>query len=95
MKNYYNIVAIWPHHVILLVIISNNILLSLPIAFIYCFVFNSSSFQYIKPHLSIVGNQLSYIVLLKSASAAILFIWKCFFRHLTAILIFIYQHPIC
>ena len=38
------------YQVILLVIISNNILLSLPIVFIYHFVFNDLFFQYTKSH---------------------------------------------
>ena len=77
--------AVWPRHMILLVITSNNIPLNLPIVFIYHFVLNGSSFQYTNPHLSIVGNWLSYIVLLQNALAAILFIRKCSFRYPTAV----------
>ena len=77
-----------------LIILSNNILLSLPIALTYQLVSNSSSFQYTKPHSSIVGNRLSYIVLLRSALAAIIFVRKRFFRHLTMVLIFTHQYPI-
>ena len=87
---YYNIVAMWPCHMILLVIISNNIPPSLPIALTYNLIPDGSSFQYTKPHSSIVENWLSYIVLLKSAPAAILFDGKHSLYHLTAVLIPIY-----
>ena len=84
--------AIWPYYLISLVIISSNIPLNLPIALIYHLVPNDSSFWYIKPHLSIVRNWFSYIVLLGSASAAISFIEKRFFRYLTMVLISTHQH---
>ena len=61
---------------ILLVIISNNILLDLPIIFIYHFVLDSLSFQYTKSHLFIIENCFFYIILLKNALAIILFIEK-------------------
>ena len=57
--------ATWPCHVILLIIISNNISLSLPIVLTYHFFPDGSSFWYTKPHLSIIGNWLSFIALLK------------------------------
>ena len=82
-----------PHHVISLVIPPNNILLNPPIALTYCL--DSSPYQYTKPHSSIIGNQPSYIALLRSLQAAILFVGKCFFRHLTAISISTHQYPIC
>ena len=64
--------ATWPHYVILLIIISNNILLSSLIAPTYYFIFIGLHFQYTKAHPSIIGNWLSYIALLRSASAIIL-----------------------
>ena len=79
---------------ILLVILSNNILFSPSIALIYHFVPDGSLFQYIKPHLSIVGNRLSYIALLKRVLAAISFVRKCSFHHPTLLLISIHHHPI-
>ena len=63
--------ATWPYHVISLVITSNDISLSPSIAFTYRLVPDGSLFWYTKPYSSIVGNQLSFITLLKSASAAI------------------------
>ena len=66
-----NVVAMWLHHVISLVIISNDILLSPLIALNHYLVSDSSPFRYTKPHSSIVGNWLSYIALLRSAPAAI------------------------
>ena len=60
------------YYVILLVIISNNILLNLPIALTYYFISIDLFFQYIKLHLSIVINWVFYIALLKSKSAIIL-----------------------
>ena len=61
----------WPHHMISLVIIPNDISLSLPIALTYCLVPDGSPFQYTKSHLSIVGNWRFYIALLRSPPAAI------------------------
>ena len=46
----------------------NNILLSLLIAFIYYFVFDSSLFWYTKSHLFIIKNWLSFIALMKYIS---------------------------
>ena len=66
-----NVVATWPRHVILLVITSNNISLSPPIALTHCLIPDGSPFWYTKPHSSIVGNRFSYIALLGSAPAAI------------------------
>ena len=66
-----NVVAMWPCYVISLVIISNDILVSPPIALAYCLVPNGSFFWYTKSYLSIVGNWLSYIALLGSPPAAI------------------------
>lgn len=62
---------------ILFVITFNNITLSLLIVFTYHFVPNSSLLYCTKFHLSIIKNQLSYIVLLRNLST----------YHLTAILI--------
>ena len=70
-ENTCNIVATWPRYVISLVIIPNEIPLSPLIALTYCLVPDGSPFWYTKPHLSIVGNRLSYIALLGSAPAAI------------------------
>ena len=78
-----NVVATWPRHIILLVIISNNIPLSLPIALTYCLVFDCSPFWYTKPYLSIIENRFSYITLLKSPPAAISFVEKRFFCYHT------------
>ena len=69
-----NVVATWPHHVILLVISSNNIPLSLPIALTYCF--DGSSFWYTKPHSSIIGNQLPTLHCWEALPAAIPFVRK-------------------
>ena len=91
----YNVVATWPRHMIPLVILTNNILLSSLIALTYHFVPDSSSFWYTKLYSSIIGNWHSYITLLRNVSAAILFIGKCSFCHLTIILIFTHSHPIC
>ena len=84
----------WPHdlvtssrHVISLVIIPNNITLSPPIALTYCLVSDGSPFQYTKPHSSIVGNWLSYIALLRSPPAAILFVGKRTSRYPSVILL--------
>ena len=74
-----NVVAIWPRHMILLVISSNDILLSLLIALIYCL--DGSFFWYTKPHSSIVGNRFSYIALFRSPPAAILFVKKLTWRY--------------
>ena len=49
--------------------LSTNISLSPPIALTYHLIPNSSLFQYIKPHSSIIGNWLFYIALLRNASA--------------------------
>ena len=68
-----------------LVIISNKIPLNLLIILTYYFVPDGLLFQYTKPYLSIVGNRFSYILLLKSAPAAILFVGKRSLSHLTAV----------
>ena len=83
----YNVVATWPRHVISLVIIPNNILLSPPIAYTYCLVPDGSPFRYTKPHSSIVGNWLSYIALLESPPAAIPFVEKRTSRYSSVILL--------
>ena len=72
----YNVVATWPCHVILLVITSNNILLSLPIALTYYFIPDGSLFWYTKSYSSIIKNCFLYTALLKSALAVILFVGK-------------------
>ena len=79
------IVMSWPiiYHVILLVIIFNNILLILPIVFTYYFIPDGLYFWYIKPNLSIFEKRIFYIVLLKSAWAIILFIKKRIICHFT------------
>ena len=94
-KSNCNVMATWSYHVISLVISSNNILLSPPIAFTYYLGFDGSLFWYTKPYLSIERNQLFYIVLLKSISATIIFIGKRFLCHSTVVMISIHQHPIC
>ena len=76
-----NIMAIWPCHVILLVISSNNIPLSLPIAFTYHLISDNSLFQYIKAYQSIIENCVFYIALLRSIPAVILFVEKHTIRH--------------
>ena len=80
---------------ILLVIISNNILLSPLIALIYHLIFDNSPFQYIKPHSFIVGNLLPYIALLRNAQTAILFIMKHTICHLIVVLTSTYLNSIC
>ena len=82
-----NVVSTWPHHVISLVIKSNNISLSPPIALTYCLVSDGSSFQYTKLHSSIVGNRLFYIALLRSLPAAIPFVGKRISRYPSVILL--------
>ena len=79
--------ARWPCHVISLVIIPNEIPLSPPIALTYHLVSNGSPFWYTKPHSSIVGNQLSYIALLKSPPATIPFVGKRTSRYTSVILL--------
>ena len=74
--------ATWPRHVALIVIISNNISLSPPIAIINHLVSDNSPFWYTKLHLSIIKNQPSYIELLRSALAIILFVGKRISYHL-------------
>ena len=81
--------------VIPLVIISNNISLSPPIALTYCLVPDGSPFQYTKPHSSIIGNRLSYIAVLRNPPAAISFVEKRSLCYLTTVLIHIHQYPIC
>ena len=66
--------ATWPRHMISFVIISNDIPLSPLIAFTYHLIPICLHSRYTKPHLSIVGNRLSYIALLRSALAVILFV---------------------
>ena len=88
-----NIMATWPRHVISLVILPNDILLSPPIALIYCL--DGSPFWYTKPHSFIVGNWLFYIALLRSPQAAILFVGKHSLRHATAVSIPTYQYLVC
>ena len=80
---------------ILLVIISNDILLSLSITFTYYLIPDSSFFQYIKSHLFVVENWFSYIALLKLTPTAIRFVEKRFFYHIIAISISTHQYPIC
>ena len=84
--------ATWPCHVISLVIPSNDIPLSLPITLTYYLVPDGSSFWCTIPYSSIIGNCLSYIVLLKSPLAAILFVEKRSLRH-PSILPFIGKQP--
>ena len=80
---FYNIVAMWPRHMISLVIIFSDISLSPTIALTNCLVPDGSLFQYTKPHSSIVGNRLSYIALLRNLPAAIPFVGKRSHRHST------------
>ena len=72
----YNVVATWLRHMISLVITFNDIPLSLPITLTYHLVPDDSPFWCTKPHLSIIGNWPSYIALLGSVPAVILFIGK-------------------
>ena len=65
----------WPRHVIVLVSISNNILLSLPIAFTYYFILIILFSQYTKFHLFIIENRLFFIALLKRTNL-LLHYWK-------------------
>ena len=69
----YNDMATWLHYV-MLIITFNNILLSPPIALIYHLVPDGSFFWYTKPYLFIIGKYLSYILLLRSIPAIILFV---------------------
>ena len=75
--------ATWLCHVILLIITSNIIPLSPPIAFTYHLVSDGSLFWYTKLYLSIIGNCFSYIVLLKSILAVIPFVGKHTICHYT------------
>ena len=68
--------ATWPCHVILLIITSNDIPPSPPIALTYYLVSDDSPFWYTKPHSSIVGNRFPILHYWKSPPAAILFIEK-------------------
>ena len=79
--------AMWPHYVISLVIISNNILISLSIALTYYFICDNSLFWYTKPYSYIIRNSSSYIALLKSVPAVILY-WQAY--HLSLYFIQIY-----
>ena len=93
-KDNCNVVVTWPRHVISLVIPSNNILLSPPIALTY--YLDGSLFQYTKSYSSIVGSRLPISHcweahqplshLLRSLPAAILFVGKRSLYHL-------YCHP--
>ena len=99
-----NVVATWFHHVISLVIPSNDIPLNLPIALTYCLIPDGSLFWYTKPHLSIIGNRLPILHcwevhkplshLLRSPLAAILFVGKRSLHYPTAVLISTHQYPI-
>ena len=71
-----------------LVIISNDIPLSPPIALTYHFVLDGLSFCYTKSHSFIIENQFSYIAFLRNALAAILFIKKRSFHYIITVLIF-------
>ena len=73
------------YHIILLVIISNNISLSTLITLTYYLIFNGLFIQYTKPHLSIIRKWFSFIALLKSASTC------CF----TTVLLLIHQYFVC
>ena len=69
-----NIVAMWPRHMISLVIPSNDILLSPPIALIYRL--NGSLFWYTKPHSSIIRNRLPTLPCWEALPATIPFVGK-------------------
>ena len=56
------------YHVILLIIISNDILLNPPIALTYHLVLDGSSFWYTKSHSYIVRNRFSFIAFLNYIS---------------------------
>ena len=72
------------YYMILLIIISNNILLSPSIAFTYHLITNNLFIKYTKFYLSIIENRLFFIVLLKSTLAC----------HLTIVLISTHQYAI-
>ena len=71
-----NVVATWPRHMISLVIISNDIPLSPPIALTYYLVPDGSPFQYTKPHSAIFGNWLSYIAVIEKPTSCYLICWE-------------------
>ena len=66
---------------ILLIIIFNDIILSPPITLTYHLIAISLYSQYTKFYPSIIKNRFSYIILLKSKLAVILFIKKRYIRH--------------
>ena len=68
-----NVVVTWPRHMISFVITSSKILLSSSITFTYHFIPNGTPFWYMKLHLSMIENRFTYIALLNSAPATILF----------------------
>ena len=70
-KSNCNVVATWPRYMISLIIISNNIPLSLPIALTYRLVPDGLPFQYTKFYSSIIKNQLFYIALLRNTPSVI------------------------
>ena len=90
-----NVMTIWPYCIISLVIISINIPLSPFNALTYHHFSDGSLFWYTKSHLSIVGNRLSYISLLKSVYATIWFVGKRSLYYPTAVLIPTPQYPVC
>ena len=89
-----NIMTMWPCYMISLVIISNSILLSSLIVFIYHFNFIGLHSWYLKSDLFIIGNRLSNIALLKIALAVIVFVQKRSIHHLVAVPISTHQYII-
>ena len=97
--------VIWRCHMISLVIISNIISLSPPIAFIYHLVPNGSLFQYIKSHSSNIGNWLPTLHywkahqplshLFRNASSVILMQFRYRFTNIPFIRIWPYLIKFC
>ena len=84
-KNNYNIIVIWSCYIILFIIILNNILLYQSIILINYFIFNVSTFWYVKPHLSIIWKKISCKILLKNILAYHFYyyaiaVWKSIYK---------------
>lgn len=72
----YNVVIMWPYHVILLVIISNNIPWSLPIRLIYYLVFNGLFFYYTKLYPFICWKSVFLLYIIEKCTSCYLIIRK-------------------
>ena len=104
-KDNYNIVAMWPHYMILLIVTSNDIPLSPSIALAYYLVPDGSFFGTLNLiHLlleigilyCIIEKLISrYLICWKAYQQLSYFVGKRFFHHPTAVLISTHQHPIC